>query len=93
MTLVKCYPIGVVKMIDNEQEDEKIIAIPYNDPSLTVYSDISQLPAHTFAEISHFFRVYKSLEGKETVVSEVEGPDVAKEIIKKSIERYKDTFC
>ncbi len=93
MTLVKCYPIGVVKMIDNEQEDEKIIAIPFNDPSLTVYSDISQLPSHTFAEISHFFRVYKSLEGKETVVSEVEGVDVAKEIIKKSMERYKDCFC
>ena len=93
MTLVKCYPIGVVKMIDDDQEDEKIIAIPFNDPSLTIYSDISQLPSHTFAEISHFFRVYKSLEGKETVVSEVEGADVAKEIIKKSIQRYKDTFC
>ena len=93
MTLVKCYPIGVVKMIDDDQEDEKIIAIPFNDPSLTIYSDISQLPSHTFAEISHFFRVYKSLEGKETVVSEVESADVAKEIIKKSMQRYKDTFC
>ena len=93
MTLVKCYPIGVVKMIDDDQEDEKIIAIPFNDPSLTIYSDISQLPSHTFAEISHFFRVYKSLEAKETVVSEVEGAEVAKEIIKKSMQRYKDTFC
>ena len=93
MTLVKCYPIGVIKMIDNEQEDEKIIAIPFNDPSLTVYSDISQLPAHTFEEISHFFRVYKSLEGKETVVNEVLGADVAKQIIEKSIKRYRDCFC
>lgn len=93
MTLVKCYPIGVIKMIDNEQEDEKIIAIPFNDPSLTPYTDISQLPEHTFDEISHFFKVYKSLEGKETVVSEVLGREVAKDIIQKSINRYKDCFC
>lgn len=93
MTLVRCYPIGVVKMIDNEQEDEKIIAIPFNDPSLTVYSDITQLPKHTFDEISHFFRVYKSLEGKETVVNEVQGAEAAMEIIAKSIDRYKDCFC
>ncbi len=93
MTLVRCYPIGVVKMIDNEQEDEKIIAIPFNDPSLTVYSDITQLPKHTFDEISHFFRVYKSLEGKETVVNEMQGAEAAMEIIAKSIDRYKDCYC
>ena len=93
MTLVKCYPIGVIKMIDNEEEDEKIIAIPVNDPSYNVYKDISELPEHRFAEISHFFKVYKTLEGKETVVSEVLGCDVAKEIIKNCISRYKDFFC
>ncbi len=93
MTLVRCYPIGVVNMVDNDAEDEKIIAIPFNDPSLTCYSDISQLPSHTFDEIKHFFKVYKYLEEKETVVSEVMGRDRAKEIIQNCIERYKDTFC
>ncbi len=93
MTLVRCYPIGVIKMVDNDKDDEKIIAIPFNDPSLTCYSDISQLPTHNFDEIKHFFKVYKSLEGKETVVSEVMGCDKAKEIIKNCIERYKDCFC
>lgn len=93
MTLVKCYPIGVIKMIDNEQEDEKIIAIPFNDPSVNMYTDISQIQQHMFEEMSHFFRVYKGLEGKETIVSEVMGPDEAKKIIKKSIARYKEYFC
>ncbi len=93
MTLVRCYPIGVIKMIDNEQEDEKIIAIPVNDPSYNVYKDISQLPEHTFAEISHFFKVYKSLEDKETVVSEVMDHEVAKQIVEKSIKAYRDKFC
>lgn len=93
MTLVECYPIGVLKMIDNDQVDEKIIAIPFNDPSYNCYNNISQLPRHIFDEISHFFKVYKSLEGKETVVNEVLGPDDAKEIIVKCIASYKDNYC
>ncbi len=93
MTLVRCYPIGVVKMIDDEATDEKIIAIPFNDPSKNIYKDISELPTHTFEEIRHFFRVYKSLEHKETDVSDVYGADAAKEIIKKCIDSYKDNYC
>ena len=93
MTLVECYPIGVMKMIDNDQVDEKIIAIPFGDPSYADYTDIAQLPKHTFDEISHFFRVYKSLEGKETVVNETLGPDEAREIIKTCINSYKDNYC
>ena len=93
MTLVRCYPIGVMKMIDNNQIDEKIIAIPFGDPSLTNYTDISQLPPHNFEEISHFFRVYKSLEGKDTVVNEVLGREAAMEIIAACMQKYKDTFC
>ena len=93
MTLVECYPIGVMKMIDDDQVDEKIIAIPFNDPSYAEFKDINQLPQHTFSEISHFFRVYKSLEGKETVVNEVLGPDEAKEVIKNCIAAYKDMYC
>lgn len=93
MTLVRCYPIGVVKMIDEEATDEKIIAIPFNDPSKNKYTDISQLPEHTFEEIKHFFKVYKSLESKETIVSDVQGAQEAREIIKSCILSYKDNYC
>ena len=41
LTLVRCYPIGMIKMIDNGRDDEKIIAIPFNDPTYNVYLDIS----------------------------------------------------
>jgi inorganic pyrophosphatase len=64
-----------------------------DDPAYTEYTDISQLPQHTFNEISHFFRVYKSLEGKETVVNEVLGPEEAKEVIRDCIAAYKDNYC
>ncbi len=93
MTLVECYPIGVLKMTDGDEIDEKIIAIPINDPSYTDYTDISQLPQHLFAEISHFFDVYKSLETKQTIVNETLGADEAKKVIKNCIESYKENFC
>lgn len=93
MTLVECYPIGVLKMVDNDEIDEKIIAIPFNDPTYNCYTDVGQLPKHIFDEISHFFQVYKSLEGRETVVSEVLGAAEAKESIARCIASYKDNYC
>lgn len=92
MSLVRCYPIGVIKMIDSGKMDEKIIAIPYNDPTYNVYRDINELPEHIFSEMQHFFTVYKTLENKETVVREAEGADVAKEIIANCIKLYSETF-
>lgn len=92
LALVECYPIGVIKMIDSNEVDEKIIAIAKKDPSLNTYKDISELPQHTFSEISHFFEVYKNLEGKKTVVKEVLGKDSAIQIIKNCIELYRKHF-
>lgn len=92
MTLVRCYPIGVMKMLDNGMGDEKIIAIPYNDPTYNCYKDITELPQHIFEEIKHFFSVYKALEDKETVVDEFDGAAEAVRIIQQCIDNYKDKF-
>ena len=93
MTAVRCYPIGVISMIDNGRYDEKIIAIPFNDPTYNSYTDISQIPSHIFEEMSHFFRVYKELEGKETAVNEVKNADEARAVIQKAIDSYVDNYC
>ena len=69
-------------------EDEKIIAICKDDPSLNVYRDVSELPSHIMDEICHFFKVYKQLEGKKTFVSEVKGREEAIKIIEKSIHSF-----
>lgn len=92
MTLIRCYPIGVMTMVDNGRNDEKIIAIPFNDPTYNEYTNIDQLPAHIFNEMKHFFTVYKSLENKETAVDEVKGPEEAKSIIDKAISDYNEKF-
>ncbi|NBC29615.1 MAG: inorganic diphosphatase, partial [Spirochaetes bacterium] len=62
LTMVRCYPIGVVKMVDDNEVDEKIIAVPFRDPVFSGYRDIMTLPQHIVREISHFFEVYKALE-------------------------------
>ena len=93
LTLVRCYPIGVITMIDNGRNDEKIIAIPFNDPTYNCYHNISELPTHIFEEMRHFFSVYKSLENKETAVNEVEGREQAIKIIAETIENYKNQYC
>lgn len=92
MSLVECYPIGVIKMIDSDEVDEKIIAIPFGDPSLTQYTDLKNLPHHLLSEISHFFEVYKSLEGKRTYILDIENKEEAIKVIAESIEAYKEKF-
>ncbi len=93
LTLVHCYPIGVISMIDNGRHDEKIIAIPFDDPTYNSYHDISELPRHIFDEMSHFFSVYKSLEGKQTAVDEVEGREKAISVIQEALDNYITNFC
>jgi inorganic pyrophosphatase len=89
MTLVECKPIGVLKMIDDNKDDEKIIAVPVGDPNYSGYSDIKELPKHRFDEIRHFFQVYKMLEkGKETQIKSISGAEKAKEVVQLSIESY-----
>ena len=93
MSLVRCYPIGMITMVDQGKLDEKIIAVPFNDPTYNTYHNISELPGHVVTEMRHFFTVYKSLENKETMVDEEQGPEAAKETIQKALDNYIERFC
>ncbi|MBE6750093.1 MAG: inorganic diphosphatase [Ruminococcaceae bacterium] len=93
MTLVRCYPIGYFSMLDSGKNDEKIIAIPFADPTYNKYKDISELPQHIFDEMIHFFSVYKALENKETVAGEVNGREAAIGVISAALDSYIDKFC
>ncbi len=93
LSLVHCYPIGVITMLDGGKLDEKIIAIPFEDPNYNEYTDISEVPHHVFSEMKHFFSVYKNLEHKETVVNDVMGRADANAIIRKCLDAYIEKFC
>lgn len=92
LSLVKCRPLGVVRMIDSGAIDEKIIAIVENDPFMSNYKTIDDLPNHMLEEMKHFFKVYKQLEGKNTYIEKVENLDSAKQIIKDCILSYNKKF-
>ena len=92
LTMVECYPIGVVKMEDNLEVDEKIIAIPFRDPVYSGYRDIATLPQHILTEISHFFEVYKALEHSKTSVKTIMDREQALVVIQKGLDRYGEIF-
>lgn len=79
-------------MIDEGQEDIKIIAVPFKEPTWNCYKDISELPPHIVSEIKHFFGVYKQLEGKTMTVLEMYDKDEARKVIINSIEEYNKKF-
>ena len=93
MTLVECRPIGVMHMTDGGDIDDKIIAVCVNDPFYNHFQSIKELPTHVSEEIKHFFRVYKQLEGKKTIVDSVLDDEInAKKVIQDAIERYNKKF-
>lgn len=91
MSLVRCYPIGIIYLTDRNETDEKVIAIPFGDPQYNEYTDISELPSHIIDELRHFLSVYKQLENKVVKVLKVGSHEDAKRTIKESLEKYSNS--
>ncbi|MBR6675844.1 MAG: inorganic diphosphatase [Clostridia bacterium] len=92
LTLVECYPIGIIKMLDDGHYDEKIIAIPFSAPNYNKFKSVYDIPKHKFDEMMHFFSVYKQLEDKDTVVNELAGPEEARRVIEDAIHHYNEVY-
>ncbi len=92
MCLIEAKVIGVMQMIDGDEQDDKIIAVAKNDMSVNYINDIEQLPPHTIIEMRRFFEDYKKAEHKHVVVDKFLNKAAAMKIIQDSIEMYNDTF-
>ena len=92
MCLIDAKVIGVMRMIDSGEVDDKIIAVAANDISVSYRNDISELPPHTTLEMQTFFEDYKNLEEKKVLVEKFYGREKAFEIVNEAIELYKTTF-
>lgn len=90
MCVVPSRVIGVMRMLDGGELDDKIIAVALNDMSVNHIHDIAELPAHFFKELRNFFEDYKKLENKTVQVEDFQNAEVAKEIVRKSIEDYQE---
>lgn len=86
--LVRCRPVAVVHMVDGGEADEKIIAVPEEDPRFDRVKDLSDVNPHTLKEIEHFFLTYKKLQNKEVEINGIEGKDVAEKAFEESLSLY-----
>ena len=89
MCMINAKVIGVMRMMDQGEADDKIIAVAANDMSVNHINDISELPPHFIKELQNFFEDYKKLENKTVVVENFQNAEVAREIVKQSMRDYK----
>lgn len=92
LCIVSAKVIGVMRMIDGGEADDKIIAVAEGDPSVNHINDISELPQHFISEMRNFFEDYKKLENKTVIVEEFQNKQIAEEIVNKAIEDYRRKF-
>ncbi len=89
--LVKARPIGIMEMIDGGERDDKIIAVPVEDPRFDTVNDLSDLYPHFKKEMAHFFETYKKVQKKEVTIGEWGDANKAKAAFTKSCELYKES--
>lgn len=92
MTLVQARVIGVIRMIDGDEKDDKIVAVYDKDPRFAEWQNIKDIPQHMVKEIVHFFERYKELQGKQVKVLEVLDRNAAYKDIAAGQKMYKDKF-
>lgn len=88
--LVRARPVGIMHMIDGGEADEKIIAVPKDDPRFSDTKDLADVNQHTLKEIAHFFATYKQIQKKEVTVGEFEGREAAEAAFLRSRELYEN---
>jgi inorganic pyrophosphatase len=90
--LIPARVIGVMRMIDRGEADDKIIAVAIQDASVSHINNVEELPEYFKIELKHFFENYKTLENRKVVVDEFQSKTKATEIIQQSIQLYKQEF-
>lgn len=88
LSILRARPIGLMNMMDQGQDDAKIICVHMDDPSVSDYWHIKDLPEHQLRELKRFFQDYKKLENKEVRVQDFFGPERAREVVANSFDLY-----
>ncbi len=86
--LVKARPVAIMEMIDGKDRDDKVVAVPVDDPRFAEVQDLNDLNKHFIKEMTHFFETYKKIQNKEVSVGAWHGKDVAKAAFTKSVSAY-----
>jgi inorganic pyrophosphatase len=90
--LVRARPVAVIRMVDGGEADEKVIAVPVDDPRFDSIKDMDDVNAHTLKEITHFFTTYKKLQNKEVEINGIEGRESAEQVFEEGLKLYSDKY-
>ncbi len=90
LCLITAKVIGAMRMLDQGELDDKIIAVAENDMSVNHIGDVAELPPHFLRELKNFFEDYKKLEKKEVKVEEFQNAETAYEIIEQARIDYQE---
>ena len=88
LSILRARPIGLMSMLDDNEEDAKIICVHVDDPAFNDYWHIKELPDHRLRELRRFFQDYKALENKTVRVQDFFGPGRAKSVVEDAMEQY-----
>lgn len=90
--LVEARVVGIMHMVDGGEGDDKIIAVPKDDPRWDEVKDLKDLNQYALKEMQHFFETYKTIENKKVVVKGFEGKKAALSAVKKGLKLYREQF-
>lgn len=86
--LMDVRPLGLLRMVDRGEPDDKVLGVPLRDPYYEEFFDIADIPQHVLKEVEYFFSTYKDLEGKRVQITGWEKSEAATRAITESIARY-----
>lgn len=92
LTLTSVRVIGVLRMIDDDEKDDKIIGVYDTDPRYTEYNEITDIPKHTIEELKHFFETYKELQGKKCTIVKILPKKDAHKDVEIGVQKYNEKF-
>ena len=92
LCLMDAKVVGVMRMIDNGEADDKIIAVATEDPTVNHFTNVNELPKHFIAVLKNYFENYKVLENKVVEIDEFQDKEAAYKVITTAIEHYKEKF-
>lgn len=89
--LVRARPVALMNMVDSGEGDDKIIAVPTDDPRWKQVKDLKDINPHTLKEIEHFYSTYKKLQNKEVVVNGFQSKKAAEAAFARGQKLYKES--
>lgn len=90
--LVRVRPVGIMNMIDGGEADDKLVAVPVDDPRFDIVEDIDDVNPHTMKEMKHFYSNYKRVQDKEVEVTGFDNKEAAVAAFERGQKLYNETY-